>query len=260
MINALFVVWRESFEAVLIAMWWGVLAGVLLSTILALGINLAETELQGKALEYFQIAMLIAACILMTHMCLWMTINGRKLKGELEQGLKTALSTSKLIEVSLLSCLAVAREGSEVVIYLYSMAIEAAGKGMMSPFMLYSLCGFVLAFVTWYVFNHGLSFFGQKVFFKVTSIFLLLTASSLIINVTRRLIQSDILPTIKDVVWDTSFILDERSAVGGFVSGLCGYESTPALVTVLVFFIYWSITFGLYKMLSNKQVLKTQTA
>jgi high-affinity iron transporter len=274
MINALFVVWRESFEAVLIvgilyaylkkqanikegmkAMWMGVVGGLLLSSLLAVGINFAETEFQGKALEFFQIGMLIVACFMMTHMCLWMSIHGRKMKGELESELKTALSTTKLAEVSILSCLAVAREGSEVVIYLYGMAIEASQQGHMTPFIGYSFVGFVLAFLTWYVFNHGLSFFGQKVFFRVTSLFLLLTASNLITTVTRRLIQSDILPKIKDVAWDTSAFLDERSKVGGFISGLCGYESTPALSTVIVFFLYWTLTFVMYKYLTKKDAM-----
>lgn len=276
MINALFVVWRESFEAVLIvgilyaylnkqkdetmkktglkSMWLGVLGGVLLSVALAMGINFAETELQGMALEYFQLGMLIVACLLMTHMCLWMKIHGRHMKSDLEGGLSEALTSSKRFEIALLSMLAVAREGSETVIFLYGMTFEAAEKQMMSSLVLYSALGFLLALVTWVVFNRGLRFFSQRVFFNVTTVFLLLTASSLILNVTRKLIQSDLLPTIKDVAWDTSFLLDERSGVGQFVSALTGYQSTPALMTVIVFIVYWGVTYMIYKYLMRKDI------
>jgi high-affinity iron transporter len=274
MINALFVVWRESFEAALIVgilysylkkqpegaekkqalnfMWLGVLAGVLLSVLLALGINYAETELQGLALEQFQNMMLIAACALITHMCLWMKIHGRKMKSELETGLSEAMHSSKKYEVAILSMLAVAREGSEIVVFLYGVAFEAMEKNMMASLVMYALIGFILSIMTWWIFNRGLRFFSQKVFFNVTTIFLLLTASSLILNVTRKLIQSDILPTIKDVFWDSSFLIDERTPMGQFISGLTGYQSTPALMTVIVFFSYWLMTYGIYKFLVRK--------
>jgi high-affinity iron transporter len=277
MLNALFVVWRESFEAVLIVgilytylkkqdpkdiksslnlMWAGVGAGVLLSMALAFGINFAETELQGQALEYFQNGMLIVACLLMTHMCLWMKIHGRKMKRELESGLSEALTSTKKYEVAVLSALAVAREGSETVIFLYGMTFEASEKGMIPSLVLYSFLGFLLAFVTWIVFNRGLRYFSQRVFFNVTTVFLLLTASSLILNVTRNLIQSETLPTIQDVVWDTSFFLDERSGFGQFISALTGYQSTPALMTVIVFVLYWASAYGVYRYLAQKEERK----
>jgi high-affinity iron transporter len=275
MLNALFVVWRESFEAVLIvgilyaylskqtnpviknsglkAMWLGILGGVLLSVALAMGINFAESELQGLALEYFQLGMLIVACLLMTHMCLWMKIHGRQMKSELESGLSQALTSSKKFEIAILSMLAVAREGSETVIFLYGMTFEAAEKHMMASLALYSGLGFLLALATWYVFNRGLRFFSQKVFFNVTTAFLLITASSLILNVTRKLIQSDFLPTIRDVAWDTSFLLDERTPFGQFIATFTGYQSTPSLMTVLVFVSYWGLTYSVYKILMRKE-------
>lgn len=276
MLNALFVVWRESFEAVMIvgilfsfinkekdpsikssglkSMWLGVSAGILLSVTLALGINLAETELQGMALEYFQLGMLIVACILMTHMCLWMKIHGRHMKSDLEGGLSDAMTSSKKFEIAMLSMLAVAREGSETVIFLYGMTFEAAEKHMMSSLVLYSSIGFFLALATWVIFNRGLRFFSQRVFFNVTTGFLLLTASSLILNVTRKLIQGGYLPTIRDVAWDTSFLLDERTPFGQFLSAFTGYQATPALMTVLVFVVYWSLTYIIYKILMKRDI------
>lgn len=285
MINAMFVVWRESFEAALVIgilysylnnqpeglartqalkyMWLGVLGGVILSVILAMGINYAETELQGIALEQFQNLMLIAACVLITHMCLWMKIHGRKMKSELETGMKEAMHSSKKYEIATLSMLAVAREGSEIVVFLYGVAFEAIEKKMMGSLIIYALIGFVLSIMTWWVFNRGLKFFSQKVFFNITTIFLLLTASNLILNVTRKLIQADYLPTIKDTLWDTSGFINEQTSFGQFFSGLTGYQSTPALMTVIVFFSYWIMTYGIYKFLVRKdkdENLKIRTA
>lgn len=279
MTNALMVVWRESFEAVLIVgilfafltsktedtsekklrsnalkfMWAGVGMGIVLSGLMAYAINTVQTELGSLALEYFQNGLLLVAAILMTHMCLWMKVHGRKLKGELETGLKEKLSNNQFLGVFFLSMLAVAREGMETVIFLYGMSFEAVEQGQVGQLSLYAAAGFVLALVTWVFFQKTMSYFSQRIFFKITSIFLLITAGSLVLTFTRNLIQSEIIPTLKDVVWDTSFLLDERTGFGEVVSTLTGYESTPALMTVLVALVFWA-TVGALNYSINKKI------
>src|SRR4051812_15781160 len=122
MINALFIVWRESFEAVLIVgilyvylkrqpdsaramkyMWGGVLGGVILSALLGFAVQAAQTELQGRALEFFQAGTLALAALLMTQMCIWMKRHSRFLKSELETGMGEALSHTKLFGVATLA-------------------------------------------------------------------------------------------------------------------------------------------------------------
>ena len=124
MLNAVFIIWRECFEAVLIIgilysflkrqkqsahalrfLVGGVLSGFALSAFLAYGIQHAETELQGKALDSFQIGMLVLASVLMTQMCIWMKRHSRTIKSELEQGLtdeetilKNVAKLTKIIE------------------------------------------------------------------------------------------------------------------------------------------------------------------
>lgn len=277
MTNVLVVVWRESFEAVLIVgilfnflmhskdnqilrkkalqyMWSGVGLGILFSGIMAYAINSVQTELQGQYLDYFQNGLLLVAAVLMTHMCLWMKVHGRKIKGELEGDLKENLKKSNHWGVLILSMLAVSREGVETVIFLYGMSFEAISGGKIGELSLYALAGLGLALATWVVFQKTMSFLGQKIFFKITSLFLLLTAGNLILTLTRNLIQSEILPTLKDVVWDTSFVLDERSVIGEVISAITGYESTPALITVLVALIFWSTVIVMNKVIDQKSL------
>lgn len=275
MTNVLVVVWRESFEAVLIVgilfnflihskddqalkrkalqfMWSGVGLGILFSGIMAYAINSVQTELQGQYLDYFQNGLLLVAALLMTHMCLWMKVHGRKIKGELEGDLNKNLKKSNHWGVLFLSLLAVSREGVETVIFLYGMSFEAISSGKIGELSLYAMAGLILALSTWYIFQKTMSFLGQKIFFKVTSIFLLLTAGSLVLTLTRNLIQSEILPTLMDVVWDTSFVLDERSVVGAVISAITGYESTPALITVLVAAVFWTTVVIMNKVIDQK--------
>lgn len=265
MINALFIVWRESFEAVLIVgilfsylkrhenhrrslgfMWAGVLAGAALSAALAYAMQRAETELEGNALEYFQAGMLVLAAILMAQMCIWMKKHARGLKSELETGLSEVLSTKKMLGVAALTALAVSREGFELVMFFYGMSFEAAAKGATASLVVYSGGGVLLTALTAFLYYRGLKFFPRKLFFQVTTAFLLVTASSFVLAATRRLVQMDALPTLRDQVWDTSWLLDERSPLGQAVSAVTGYESTPALITVLACLAFWAVTLFFY--------------
>ena len=81
---------------------------------------------------------------------------------------------------------------------------------------------------------------------QVTTVLLFLTASSLTLVLSRNLIQMGMLPALKDNVWDTSFILSEASLTGRIFAGLTGYQSSPALLTVLIYIAYWAITAYFY--------------
>jgi high-affinity Fe2+/Pb2+ permease len=42
------------------------------------------------------------------------------------------------------------------------------------------------------------------------------------------------------MVWDTSFLIDERTGFGQLVSSMTGYESAPSLMVVLALAVFWS--------------------
>src|SRR5512135_1510407 len=103
--NAIFIVWRESVEALLVIsilsawlrnsgyakralpwLWGGVTAGVALALLLGAIMLFVQNELTGNALEYFQIIMLFLATGLITQMVLWMSKHGREMKRGLESG------------------------------------------------------------------------------------------------------------------------------------------------------------------------------
>jgi high-affinity iron transporter len=277
MLNTIVVVWRESFEAVLIVgiiisylkdhdslkkAWSFLLSGIgiglALSGVLGYFFQHAETEWEGARLEIFQIALLGVAALLMTHMCIWMKTHAMHLKKDLEKGLSDQLKTAQLFGITGLTALAIAREGGELVIFFYGMGIEAAAKNGMSALYIGGLLGLGLTLVTTYLFYKGFKAFNQRVFFKVSSLFLLLTSSSLLLMATRKLIQNEWLTPLRDTIWDTSFFLDERSTFGGIISTLSGYESTPSLTVVLVALAYWAVTLTLY-LRATPQVKKSPT-
>jgi len=258
--NVLFIVWRESLEAVLIIgilhsfmkrtsgdaakglrfIWSGVAVGVALSVALGWVTVEIQDSLQGARLDYFQTAMLFLSAALMTQMVVWMNKHGRKMKKELESSLSSAMSTSGFWGVSVVAALAVAREGTETVIYLYGLSLESSGAGMAVA----AFVGFVLALFTAWTVSRGIRFLDYGRFFKITSLVLLLSASALVVTGTNRLIEMDFLPSLVNPVWNTSWLLSGSGVIGGIISAFTGYRPRPSLMLVMIYALYWVLTLG----------------
>lgn len=253
----LFVMWRETVEAMLVVgilhawlshdpssqrgkkyLWFGVLAGLVLALLLGLGIDAMQSILSDEEQEYFQAAMLLLAAALIVQMVFWMRMHGRRLKQDLEQSLSRSARTQQWWGVFSLAAIAVAREGSEAVVYLSSLAIGE--NGFASPqFWLASALGGVLAGATFYLLQLGGKIFSWRIFFQVTEILLLLFGCALLMSGVEKLMDMQLLPVLKSRVWDSSMLLDDGSIFGGIVSSFTGYRSKPALMSLLVFGGYW---------------------
>jgi len=263
--NASVVIWRECLEAILIVGIFfsllaqrpsfertkkylnaGILAGVGLSCLIAYFIQHAYSELQGLALDYFEISLLVIASLMMTHMCLWMKHNSKKMVREAREKFESALSSSRLVGISVLTAIAIAREGSEIAIFLYSFVTQTATTGQASGLALSAGVGFALAALTGYLYFVGLKKFDLKWFFRITSIFLLMTASTMLIEAVRRVMQMDLITFGVDPVWDTSWLVSDGHWFGRFLSTLVGYESQPALIVLLTAAAFWVISLSLY--------------
>lgn len=265
MINALIVVYRESFEALLIvgllysflvrrnahpyafrAIGAGAVVGLALSALLALGIYKIESEIGGFALEMFQFAMMVLAVVLITQMCIWMRIHARNLKSELESGASKAIDTGHLFSLALLTAIAVGREGSETVIFLYGMLSESVQSGKLGTFIMMSCTGLMLGILTWFAFQKGFSFFKQKTFFTFSSILLFVTAGSMMITISSKIIEFDWIQLGRDQMWDSSWLLTEKSAIGSIFQIITGYRAQPSQFTVFMYASYWIVTLLLF--------------
>ena len=256
--TVLFIIWRESLEAVLVVgilyaylmrlgggrrgtawLWAGIVGGLGLSALLALVTMRIETGLQGRALQYFQVAMMATAALLLTQMVLWMNRNARRLRLGLETALERAVGTGNLVGVGVVALLAVAREGTETVLYLYSLGLEARHSG---PWALggAALLGFALALATAGLVARGVRFLSYRTFFRVTGMVLLFTAAGMLVSATSQLIGMGVLPALIDPLWNTSRILDANGRLGATVATLTGYRPYPSLTLVLLYAAYWA--------------------
>lgn len=255
MLNALFIVWRESVEALLVigilwawlkvrgelgrGRWYlfgGVAGGLLLASMLAVAMTLVQDELAGAALDYFRAGMVLVASALITQMVIWMRRHGRGMKQQLTAGAEAALSKSGGLGLALLVAIAVAREGAETAIFLYGLSF-GAGHGLWWG----ALSGLLLAMATAWLLARGLRFFSYALFFRITTVVLLLLAGSLLVSGVQQLIGLEALPTLVDPLWDSSALLDDSHGLGSLLANFAGYRERPSLMLLLCFSTYWSL-------------------
>lgn len=257
--NALFIVWRESVEAILIIsillawirdrgdesirpghLWAGVAGGLGLAGFLALAMLGVHAWLAADALDLFQTAILFVAAVLITHMVLWMRSHGRHMKRELEAGLARAAQTAGGASVALLAAIAVGREGAETVLFLYGLAMEQSGNTL-AQLLAGAGIGFVLALATAWVILSGARWLPGRVFFRASEIVLLLLAAALLVSGVERLIDMEWLPPLLEPAWDSSALLEDGSTTGGIAAAFAGYRSQPSLMVLIAWLGYWGV-------------------
>ncbi|AJK47210.1 FTR1 family protein [Burkholderia plantarii] len=275
----IFIVWRESVEALLVVgilyawlrngdaqarrglpyLWVGVAAGLLLAIGLGAALVGFTEVLSGDAQDYFQTAMVLVACVLIVQMVIWMKRHGRTLKREMEQSLQETTKTANWWGVAVLVALAIAREGSETVIFLYGLGFGQTGHvGGAQVFAV--LIGFALALLTFYVLQLGGKVFSWRLFFRVTEIMLLFLGAGLFEAGVDKLIDKEILPLGISQLWDTSAILDDSSTFGSLVATLTGYRAHPALMNLVAYVAYWVVVYALLKFTARRPVAATGQA
>lgn len=267
----LFIVWRESVEALLVVgilyawlkngdgdarrglpyLWAGVGAGLLMAVGLGAALVGFTEVLSGDAQDYFQTAMVLIACVLIVQMVLWMRQHGRTLKRDMEQSLQQSTRGSNWWGVAVLVALAIAREGSETVIFLYGLGFGQSGHVDGSQ-VLAVVIGLGLALLTFYVLQLGGKYFSWRHFFRVTEVMLLFLGAGLFQTGVDKLIDKEILPLGMSQVWDTSALLDDSGTFGSLVATLTGYRAHPALMNLIAYAVYWAVVWLLLKRASRR--------
>ncbi len=255
--NALFIVWRESAEAMLVVgilyawlkqrpdaatgmrfLWGGVAAGAGLALVLALIMLGIASSLSGNALDYFQLAIMLIAAALIVQMVFWMRRHGRTFKKDLEADMADNVRKANWWGLLIVVALAVGRESAEAVVFLYGLGAEKNGIANL-PIVL--VLGIGAAFATFWLLQQGTRWLSWRVFFRVSETLLLLLAGALIVSGVEKLIALDVLPDIVDPVWNTTRLLDDSGRFGGLIASFTGYRSRPALLPLAALAIYWTL-------------------
>ncbi len=212
----------------------GVLAGLAGAVLVAFGAEALAQVAQGMGQELFNAAILGIAVAMLAWHNIWMSSHGRELAADAKAiGSEIRAGAKALSVLLIVVAVAVLREGSETVLFLYGVAISGDAQRMpMVAGGAVGLAGGVA--VGWFLFA-GLLRIPLKWFFSVTSLLVLLLAAGMASQAARFLIQADVLPSLATPLWDTSSVVSNSSLVGKALQGLVGYDARPAGMQIAFF-------------------------
>src|ERR1700728_2175116 len=212
----------------------GVAAGVLGACVVALFTGGLSELFGGSGQEIFNASILGFAVLMLTWHNVWMSRHGRELVAELRAAGEAVVAGSKsLAALAAVVMIAVLREGSEVVLFLYGVA--AAEGGASGGMVVGGAIGLVLGALVCLLTYLGLVTIPTRYLFAVTSTLIALLAAGMAAQAIAFLEQANILTALDQTVWDTSRILSEESVLGRALHTLIGYVDQPTGMQLIVY-------------------------
>ncbi|MGH8113782.1 MAG: FTR1 family iron permease [Rhodanobacteraceae bacterium] len=215
----------------------GIALGVLGASLVAVCMGFIEGSLGGIGQEVFEAAVLLTAVVMIGWHVTWMSSHGKEMVQEMQKVTDSVKAGSSSVAILLVVvALAVMREGSEIVLFLFGMAAGGADKlGFVAGVPIGLACGVGVGFALYF----GLLRIPIRYFFSATNWMLVVLASGLASSAAGFLIQANLLPAWGNQLWDTSWLLTNGSIVGQAVHILTGYEARPAGMQL----VFWTATF-----------------
>jgi len=249
MLGALIIVFREVIEAGLIVgivmaatrgvagrgRWVtiGVSGGVFGAGIVAMFAGVISDAFQGAGQELFNASILGVAVIMLMWHNAWMARHGREIADEMRRvGTEVSEGSKPLTALAVVVGLAVLREGSEVVLFLYGiMASGTSSSALLAGGLLGIAAGAAFTALTYF----GLLAIPNRYIFSVTSWLIALLAAGMAAQAVQFLNNAGLVVALDKTLWDTSWLLSEKSIFGRLLHTLIGYIDQPTEMQLLVY-------------------------
>src|SRR3981189_60554 len=213
----------------------GIGLGVTGALLVAVGADYIASLAGGAGQDIFNAGVLLSAVVMIGWHVVWMSSHGRELAEHMQSigGAVKAGSRSLTLLLTVVA-LAVLREGSEIVLFLYGMAAGGTGRGGLAAGIAVGVgAGAILGFALYF----GLLRLPIKHFFSVTNAMLILLAAGLSSTAAGFLVQSDLLPAWGSQIWNTSHLLSDESVLGRTLGILIGYKAAPAGIQIVFYLV-----------------------
>ena len=211
----------------------GIGFGVLGALLVAFFADTLAAAVSGIGQELFNASVLLAAVVMIAWHAIWMASHGRELAHQMKAVGGAVQSGSRPLSALLIVvAIAVLREGSEVVLFLYGQAASGASPLEIAGGIALGIVGGTgIGFLLYF----GLLGIPMRYFFSATNWLMLLLAAGLASQAAGFLIQADVLPALGNRVWDTSALLSDASLLGKTLHTLIGYDARPAGMQLLFY-------------------------
>jgi high-affinity iron transporter len=266
MLATAIIVFREVLEAALVVgivlaaskgvidrLLWvggGVFFGIAGACAVAVFAEAIAKAAAGIGQELLNASILFLAVAMLGWHNIWMGRHGKQLAQQAaDLGKAVTRGTRPLYALAIVVGMAVLREGSELVLFLYSIA--AGGSSGVADMAVGGILGLAAGVAVGGALYFGLLRIPTKHLFAVTSWLILLLAAGMASQAASFLVQADILPALSPALWDTSALLTEDSVPGKIMHALIGYVARPSGMQ----FVFWAGTLaviGLLMRLTNR--------
>jgi high-affinity iron transporter len=266
MLATLLIVFREVIEAGLIigivmaatrgvpyrGLWvsYGVLAGILGACLVAAFASQISTAMEGVGQELFNAGILAIAVGMLTWHNVWMARHGRDIAMHMKDvGEAVAHGRRSLMALAVVVGIAVLREGSEVVLFLYGIALSGSDSvfAMGLGGALGLLFGAALGTLTYL----GLLKIPNRYLFAVTGWLIALLAAGMAAQIVAFLDQAQIVTALNETIWDSSWLLSDGSLAGKTLHTLIGYTAQPTGMQLLVYGATLIVIFSLMRLFGH---------
>jgi high-affinity iron transporter len=209
----------------------GIGLGVLGAIVVAMFAGAMAQAVSGIGQELFNAAVLLAAVLMIGWHVVWMSSHGREMAQHMKAvGGAVQAGASSLTVLLAVVALAVLREGSEIVLFLYGM-LAGGADGLVPGLAMGIAGGTAVGFALYF----GLLRIPLRYFFTATNWMLVLLAAGLASTAARYLVQANLLPEWGNRIWDSSWLLSNGSLPGKILHILVGYDAQPSGIQ-LVFY------------------------
>lgn len=266
MLATLIIVFREVIEAGLVigivlaatrgvplrGLWvgGGVAGGIAGACLVAGFTDVIANLMEGAGQELFNATVMGIAVVMLAGHNIWMAREGRHIAQEMQTlGKDVTTGRRSLLALAIVVSVAVLREGSEVVLFLYGISLSA-GSSLMSMFSGGAI-GLALGAVISAAMYSGLMRIPTRHLFAVTSWLIALLAAGMAAQAVVFLQQAGLVTVLSRVVWDTSGVLSDGSLAGKALHTLVGYADRPTGIQLLVYVSTLAAIFTLMRLFGH---------
>jgi high-affinity iron transporter len=263
MLGALIIVFREVIEAGLIVgivlavttniagrgRWiaGGVFAGVVGACLVAAFADGLSNALAGIGQEVFNAGILGFAVLMLGWHNIWMARHGREMAQQMKAvGAAVASGERSLPALSIVVGVAVLREGSEIALFLYGLAVSGGSTAweLLAGAAIGLALGAGLTALTY----AGLVSIPARHLFAVTTALVTFLAAGLAAQCVAFLQQAGLVNVLEATAWDTSSVLSDSSLPGRVLHTLIGYSDQPSVMQAVVYLATLAVIFLLSKL------------
>jgi len=181
---------------------------------------------QGSGQELFNASILLLAVAMLTWHNVWMASHGRQMARELKAaGHQVRTGERTLGALAVVVGVAVLREGSEVVLFLYG--IVAQGGASAAAMTVGGVLGLAAGAAVSALIFYGLLAIPAGRLFQVTSWLITLLAAGMAAQAALFLQNGGYINMLDAGVWNSSWLLADDSIAGRLLHTLVGYVQEP---------------------------------